>query len=71
MNKYHFRARVNDEELNGPEVPHSSLNGEKYIVDLLFIVNISSIYFVILDMQIICLIFMEICKANYNNNLMK
>ena len=52
MNKYHFRARVNDEELIGPEVPHSSLNGDKYIVDLLFIVNISSnIYFVILDMH--------------------
>jgi hypothetical protein len=41
VNKCHFRIRVNDEELIGPEVPHFSSNGDKYIVGLLFVVNIS------------------------------
>jgi hypothetical protein len=36
-NKFHFRVRVNDEELIGLEVPHFSSNGNKYIVDLLFV----------------------------------
>jgi hypothetical protein len=41
VNKCHFRIRVNDEELIGPEVPHFSSNGDKYIIGLLFVVNIS------------------------------
>ena len=41
VNKCHFRIRVNDEELIGPEVSHFSSNRDKYIVGLLFVVNIS------------------------------
>ena len=46
MNKYHFRVRVNDEELIGPEVPYFNSKGDKYIVDVLFV--IIYIFFVIL-----------------------
>ena len=34
-------GKVTNCELIGPEVPHFSSNGDKYIVGLLFIVNIS------------------------------